>query len=146
MMAISCGAGVFDGADTQRFYITVLNYELQGGLHLSKSQLAVAVSISSNPADGFLGPYTIPTMGLNAGAALLASPHHSMEMPRTDRTCLMSPLPWAVHVAVTGEFRQTARQLAIPALSWPRNCVLRPHTPPAGTLQSPGHFWSWGRL
>lgn len=58
---------MFDGADTQRFYITALNYALQGGVHLSKSQLVVAVSVSSNPADGFLGPYTVPTMGLDGG-------------------------------------------------------------------------------
>ncbi|EIE18419.1 hypothetical protein COCSUDRAFT_68334 [Coccomyxa subellipsoidea C-169] len=65
-------ACVFDSADTQRFYITVLNYELQGGLHLSRSQLAIAVSASANPADGFLGPFTVPTMGLDAGAPPLS--------------------------------------------------------------------------
>jgi len=92
-MSTSCGAGVFDGADTQRFYITVLNYELQGGLHLSKSQLAVAVSISSNPADGFLGPYTVPTMGLNAGASLLSSPHHSMECRAQTEHVLRAHIP-----------------------------------------------------
>nr|QOL01153.1 putative extracellular protein CSOL_076 [Pseudococcomyxa simplex] len=64
-------ACVFDGADTQRFYITVLSYDLQGGVHLSRSQLAVAVSISANPADGFLGPFTVPTMGLDAGSGQL---------------------------------------------------------------------------
>ncbi len=52
-------AGVFDSADTQRFYITVLNYQLLGGLHLSQSQLVIAASVSHNPADGFLGPYTV---------------------------------------------------------------------------------------
>ena len=63
---------MFDGADTQRFYITVLSYDLQGGVHLSRSQLAVAVSISANPADGFLGPFTMPTMGLDACGAPLS--------------------------------------------------------------------------
>ena len=51
-------AGVYDAAATKRFYITVLNYELDGGMHLGFSQLLIATSISSNPADGFLGPYT----------------------------------------------------------------------------------------
>ena len=50
-------AGVYDAADTKRFYITVLNYELDQGVHLGSSQLLIASSISSNPADGFLGPY-----------------------------------------------------------------------------------------
>ena len=40
------------------FYITVLNYELDQGVHLGSSQLLIASSISSNPADGFLGPYS----------------------------------------------------------------------------------------
>ncbi|CAL8465747.1 g5283 [Coccomyxa elongata] len=64
-------ACVFDGADTQRFYITALNYALQGGVHLSKSQLVVAVSVSANPADGFLGPYSVPTMGLDGDSGKL---------------------------------------------------------------------------
>ena len=51
-------AGVYDAADTKRFYITVLNYELDQGVHLGSSQLLIASSISSNPADGFLGPYS----------------------------------------------------------------------------------------
>lgn len=63
-------AGVFDSADTQRFYITALNYELQGGVHLGQSQLVAAVSVSPNPADGFLGPYTVPTMGLDTAGVL----------------------------------------------------------------------------
>ena len=59
-------AGVYDAADTKRFYITALNYELDQGVHLGNSQLLIASSISSNPADGFLGPY--------AGSCL-TSPH-----------------------------------------------------------------------
>ena len=51
-------AGVYDAAATKRFYITVLNYELDEGMHLEFSQLLIAASVSSNPADGFLGPYT----------------------------------------------------------------------------------------
>ena len=51
-------AGVYDAAATKRFYITVLNYELDGGMHLGFSQLLIASSVSSNPADGFVGPYT----------------------------------------------------------------------------------------
>ena len=56
-------AGLYDAADTRRFYITVLNYELEQGVHLGSSQLLVAASISSNPADGFQGPYagSLPT-------------------------------------------------------------------------------------
>lgn len=50
-------AGIYDAADTKRFYITVLNYELDQGVHLGGSQLLIASSVSSNPADGFLGPY-----------------------------------------------------------------------------------------
>jgi len=50
-------AGLYDAADTKRFYITALNYELDHGVHLGYSQLLIASSISSNPADGFLGPY-----------------------------------------------------------------------------------------
>lgn len=52
-----CHAGLYDAADTKRFYITVLNYELDQGVHLGSSQLLVAASVSDNPADGFLGPY-----------------------------------------------------------------------------------------
>ena len=51
-------AGVYDAAATKRFYITVLNHELDGGMHLGFSHLLIATSISSNPADGFVGPYT----------------------------------------------------------------------------------------
>lgn len=50
-------AGLYDAADTKRFYITVLNYQLDQGVHLGSSQILIASSISSNPADGFLGPY-----------------------------------------------------------------------------------------
>ena len=60
-------AGVFDGADTQRFYITVANYALAGGQHLGSSALLIAVSATSNPAEGFMGPFSVPTMGLDAG-------------------------------------------------------------------------------
>jgi hypothetical protein len=48
---------VYDAADTKRFYITALNYELDQGVHLGSSQLLIATSVSNNPADGFMGPY-----------------------------------------------------------------------------------------
>ena len=87
-------AGVFDGADTQRFYITVANYALAGGQHLSSSQLLVAVSATANPAEGFVGPFRVPTMGLDEGGQVrpalllehfstLANPTHSSPHPKT---------------------------------------------------------------
>ncbi|CAL5224046.1 g6670 [Coccomyxa viridis] len=63
--SFSDAACVYDAADTKRFYITALNYELDQGVHLGNSQLLIASSISSNPADGFLGPYAVPAMGLD---------------------------------------------------------------------------------
>ena len=72
-------AGVYDAAATKRFYITVLNYELDGGMHLGFSQLLIASSVSSNPADGFVGPYTgaSSAYALRAQSQLVFGEDHS---------------------------------------------------------------------
>ena len=63
-------AGVFDAADTGRFYISMLNYTLAGGLHLGTSQLLLAASASGDPTEGFLGPFRCPACQAHSAAGL----------------------------------------------------------------------------
>eukprot|EP00884_Botryococcus_braunii_P017857 jgi/Botrbrau1/4755/Bobra.0137s0027.1 len=56
-------ACIFDAQDTRRFYLTVFGYEL-GDLSFL-SLFAVAVSKTSNPIDGFYGPFIFRNDGLN---------------------------------------------------------------------------------
>ena len=69
-MCLRMHAGVYDAADTGRFYISVLNYTLAGGTHLGTSQLLLAASASGNPTEGFLGPYRCPACAPSCGHAL----------------------------------------------------------------------------
>jgi hypothetical protein len=54
---------IFDAQDTRRFFVSVFRFnEVQPGKY---SQFVVAVSRTSDPADGFLGPYVIRNDGLD---------------------------------------------------------------------------------
>ena len=55
---------IFDAQDSKRFFVSVFRFnEVQPGKY---SQFVVAVSRTSDPADGFLGPYVIRNDGLDA--------------------------------------------------------------------------------
>ena len=54
---------IFDAQDTKRFFVSVFRFnEVQPGKY---SQFVVAVSKTSDPADGFLGPYVVRNDGLD---------------------------------------------------------------------------------
>ena len=54
---------IFDAQDTKRFFVSVFRFnEVQPGKY---SQFVVAVPRTSDPADGFLGPYVIRNDGLD---------------------------------------------------------------------------------
>ena len=54
---------IYDAADTKRFYLMIFAY---ADSPIKKSEFLVAVSRTSDPADGWLGPYVVRNDGLDA--------------------------------------------------------------------------------
>lgn len=78
---ISClaCAGLYDASDSERFYVSMSHFSCRTQACLNKntvptfSYLLIGVSKTSDPRDGFLGPYWVPTDGINPATNQVSS-------------------------------------------------------------------------
>lgn len=71
MTDLGAGAGLYDAADSKRFFISISFFSCRTAACLAKgavpifSYLLIGVSKTSDPREGFLGPYFVATDGIN---------------------------------------------------------------------------------